>query len=63
MAWGAYTMPFNVSGHPVVIIPIGQTQEGLPIGIQIVGKRWREMELIAIAQQLDSVIGTFRHPY
>jgi amidase len=62
VANGAYTMPFNVSGHPVVVIPIGQTQDGLPIGLQIVGKRWREMELIAIAQQLDSVIGTFRHP-
>jgi amidase len=55
-------MPFNLSGHPAVIIPIAQTQEGLPIGLQIVGKRWREMELLAIAQELDSVIGGFRQP-
>jgi len=45
VANGAYTMPFNLSGHPAVVIPIGQTQNGLPIGLQIVGKRWREMEL------------------
>jgi amidase len=55
-------MPFNLSGHPVVVIPIGQTNNGLPIGMQIVGKRWKEMELLAIAQQLDAVIGGFRSP-
>ncbi|MBD0333891.1 MAG: amidase [Cyanobacteria bacterium Co-bin13] len=62
VANGAYTMPFNLSGHPAVIIPIGQTQAGLPIGMQIVGKRWREMELLAIAQELDQVVGDFRLP-
>jgi len=62
VANGAYTIPFNLSGHPAVVIPIGQTQAGLPIGLQIVGKRWREMELLAIAQALDSVIGNFQQP-
>ncbi len=62
VANGAYTMPFNLSGHPVVVIPIGQTQAGLPIGMQIVGKRWCEMELLAIAQELDRVVGDFQHP-
>ena len=62
VANGAYTMPFNLSGHPAVVIPIGQTQNGLPIGMQIVGKRWREMELLAIAQEIDRAIGAFKHP-
>lgn len=62
IANGAYAMPFNLSGHPVVVIPIGQTQTGLPIGMQIVGKRWREMELLAIAQKVDEAINAFRHP-
>ncbi|MEC4817887.1 MAG: amidase [Scytonema sp. PMC 1069.18] len=55
VANGAYTMPFNLSGHPAVVIPIGKTQNGLPIGMQIVGKRWCEMELLAIAQELDRI--------
>lgn len=55
-------MPFNLSGHPVVVIPIGQTHNGLPIGMQVVGKRWREMELLAIAQELDQVIDAFQNP-
>jgi amidase len=62
VANGAYTIPFNLSGHPAVVIPIGQTHDGLPIGLQIVGKRWQEMELLAIAQKLDQVIGAFQHP-
>jgi amidase len=62
MASGAYTMPFNLTGHPVVVIPIGQTRDGLPIGMQIVGKRWREMELLAIATELNKVIGEFQPP-
>jgi amidase len=55
-------MPFNLSGHPAVVIPIRQTQNGLPIGLQIVGKRWREMELLAIAQEIDNAIGGFQPP-
>lgn len=62
VANGAYTIPFNLSGHPAVVIPIGQTQNGLPIGMQVVGKRWREMELLAIAQKLDQAIGAFQQP-
>lgn len=62
LANGAYTMPFNLSGHPAVVIPIGQTKAGLPIAMQIVGKRWKEMELLAISQQIDNVIGAFQHP-
>ncbi|MFQ4143809.1 amidase [Chlorogloeopsis sp. ULAP02] len=62
VANGAYTMPFNLSSHPAVVIPIGQTQNSLPIGLQIVGKRWREMELLAIAQELNQAIGNFKHP-
>ncbi len=34
----------------------------LAIGMQIIGKRWQEMELLAISQQLDAVIGGFRVP-
>jgi amidase len=59
---GIYLLPFNVSGHPAVVIPVGQTQAGLPIGIQIVGKRWREIELLSIAQEIDQVIGNLQHP-
>nr|WP_322505949.1 amidase [Chroococcidiopsis cubana] len=62
MASGAYTIPFAFTGHPVVVIPVGYTPDGLPIGMQIVGKRWREMELLAISQEINQVVGNFQHP-
>jgi amidase len=55
-------MLFNLTGHPVVVIPIGHTENGLPIGMQIVGKRWQEMELLAIAEEIYLVAGIFKHP-
>ncbi|MGK7940179.1 MAG: amidase [Crocosphaera sp.] len=62
LANGAYTMLFNLTGHPVVVIPIGQTKNGLPIGMQIIGKRWKEMELLAMAEEIERVAGSFKHP-
>jgi amidase len=62
VANGAYTIPFNLSGHPAVVIPIGQTSTGLPIGLQLIGKRWQELELIAVAEQIDAVVGGFTPP-
>lgn len=59
---GVYIMPFSLSGHPATVIPIGQTEKGLPIGMQIVGKRWQEMELLEISQQIDDVVNAFQHP-
>jgi amidase len=58
----SYTSIFNLTGNPVVVIPIGYTKTGLPIGVQIVGRRWRDMELLTIAGQLDKVAAAYRTP-
>ena len=63
LANGGYTSLLNLTGHPVVVIPIGFTQDGLPIGMQIVGKRWQEMELLSITEKLDEIVGNFRIPH
>ncbi|MEM8777712.1 MAG: amidase [Cyanobacteria bacterium P01_G01_bin.49] len=57
LACGGYTMPLNFTGNPVVVIPIGQSEQGLPIGIQIVGKRWKDMELLTIAKEINQAAG------
>ena len=61
LACGGYTMPLNLTGSPVVVIPIGQS-ESVPIGVQIVGKRWQDMELLKVAKIISSVIGDLQHP-
>jgi len=57
-----HTIIFNMTGHPVVTMPIGLSPEGLPIGVQVVGKRWQEMSLLNAAQQMASVTGGFQRP-
>jgi amidase len=61
--WGITHAPiFNLTGNPVVTLPVGKTQTGMPIGIQVVGKRWRDRELLAISQTLTEVTGEFQRP-
>jgi amidase len=53
---------FNFSGHPSVVVPIGFSREGLPIGAQIVGRRWGEMALLEVAEQVAEIAGAYRRP-
>jgi amidase len=63
LVWGITHSPiFNLTGNPVVALPVGKTQAGMPIGIQVVGKRWRDQELLAISQALTEVTGEFQRP-
>ncbi|WP_019504832.1 amidase [Pleurocapsa sp. PCC 7319] len=62
LACGGYTMPLNFTGSPVIVIPISQSKSGLPIGVQIVGKRWQDMNLLAIAEKIDEIAGDFQDP-
>jgi amidase len=52
--------PFNFTGHPVVVVPIGHDEDGLPIGMQIVGRRWGEERLLAIAALIAGATASFR---
>jgi amidase len=62
MGGTGYTSPFNLTGHPVVVLPLARSAEGLPIGVQVVGQRWGEMKLLAIAEQLAEITGPFQRP-
>jgi amidase len=53
---------FNYTGHPAVVLPYTLDRAGLPIGVQIVGKRWDESRLLAIAKAVSEVTGAFRRP-
>lgn len=53
----SYTLPYNLTGYPAVTVRAGTSISGLPIGIQIVGKPWREDIILAAAKQIESAIG------
>ena len=59
---GAHGALFNYSGHPAIVLPCGFDRDGLPIGLQLVGKRWDELRLLAIAKAVSQVAGGFQRP-
>jgi Asp-tRNA(Asn)/Glu-tRNA(Gln) amidotransferase A subunit family amidase len=60
-AW-SYTEWFNLLGNPAVTVPVGQSTEGLPIGVQLAAKPWQEELLLSIAQELESQLGEWKAP-
>lgn len=58
----AYGAIFNYSGHPALSLPCGLDSDGLPIGLQLVGKRWSESRLLGIARAIEPLTGGLRRP-
>jgi aspartyl-tRNA(Asn)/glutamyl-tRNA(Gln) amidotransferase subunit A len=44
--WLPYTFPFNMTGQPAASVPCGFTRDGLPIGLQIVGRRYADVTVL-----------------
>jgi amidase len=53
-----FTAPFNVTGQPAISVPLHQSEEGLPMGMQFVAAPAREDLLIRLAAELESA-----HPW
>ena len=50
--WFTYPTPFNLTGHPAISIPVGFTQAGLPVGLQVVARWGQEQMLCDVASAL-----------
>ncbi|MFX0080722.1 MAG: amidase [Candidatus Hodarchaeota archaeon] len=53
--WLPFTYPFNASGHPAASIPCGWSSDGLPIGMQIVAKRFDELTVLQVSKAFEEV--------
>jgi Asp-tRNA(Asn)/Glu-tRNA(Gln) amidotransferase A subunit family amidase len=60
-AW-SYTEFFNLLGNPAAVVPVGQSSEGLPIGVQVVGRPWEEEQVLSVAGILEQRCGAWRMP-
>jgi aspartyl-tRNA(Asn)/glutamyl-tRNA(Gln) amidotransferase subunit A len=56
------TLPFNVTGHPALALPIGRSRNGLPMGMQIIGKAFDEAGICAIGAAYESATDWARLP-
>jgi amidase len=60
-AW-SYSEFFNLLGNPAAVVPVGNSPEGLPIGVQIVGRPWEEEQVLAVAAALEKECGAWKIP-
>ena len=51
----AFTWPFNLTGQPAVSIPCGWTKDGLPLGLQLVGRRGADGLVLRVAAALEAL--------
>ena len=55
VSWVYYTYPFNLTGNPAGSVPCGFTEGGMPVGLQIVSKTLREVDLFRVAGALEAI--------
>jgi aspartyl-tRNA(Asn)/glutamyl-tRNA(Gln) amidotransferase subunit A len=54
------TQLFDVTGHPAITIPCGRSKGNLPVGLQLVGRRGRTGELLALAATVEGALAESR---
>ena len=59
--WLGFLYPFNLSGQPAASIPCGWTDDRLPIGLQIVGRRFQDAAVLRVAAMLEEVLPWVQH--
>lgn len=58
----SYSQWFNLLGNPAVVVPVGRSPEGLPIGVQVVGRPFEEEIVLAVARKIEEGCGDLREP-
>jgi Asp-tRNA(Asn)/Glu-tRNA(Gln) amidotransferase A subunit family amidase len=57
-----YTQWFNILGNPAAVVPVGTSPEGLPIGVQVVGRPFEEELVLTVAAAIEAATGGYRRP-
>jgi len=58
----SYCQTFNVFDLPSVSVPAGRSRDGLPIGVQVVGRPWAEEALLDVAAVIEQALGGWQPP-
>lgn len=57
-----YTLPYSLTGWPCAVVRGGTSPEGLPIGVQVVARPWRDDVALAVAYELEQALGGWQPP-
>ncbi len=57
-----YTSAYNMTGWPAAVVRCGTSHDGMPIGVQVVSRPWREDICLAVAKHLEAELGGWRKP-
>ena len=57
----SYTLPFSLCGWPCMVVRAGTSAEGMPIGVQIAARPWREDVALAIGQAVEAAWAVGAH--
>ena len=60
--WIPYTLSYSLTGWPCVVVRAGTAPEGLPIGVQIVARPWRDDVALAVAHVIEHSLGGWQPP-
>jgi amidase len=58
----SYCFTYNLTGWPAAVVRGGTSPEGLPIGVQIVARPWREDVALALAKYIETALGGWELP-
>jgi len=61
LGWLPFTFPFNLTGQPAATAPVGFTRAGLPVGLQIVGRRHADRTVLAASAAFEAAAPWSHH--
>lgn len=60
--WIPYTLPYSLTGYPCVVVRAGTSPDGMPIGVQVAARPWRDDVALAAAQEIERSLGGWQPP-
>ena len=58
----SYALPYSLCGYPSIVVRAGTSSDGLPVGVQIIARPWREDVILALAGKIESRFGGWQAP-
>lgn len=54
--WTPFTYPFNLTGHPALTVPVALDEDGMPLGLQIVGRLGADLDCLRAGAQVERTV-------